>query len=149
MRTYPRREAPPGIGEVMHRHVPDRNETFVGACSSSNMNQTQRSIEPSDIDIRRTRGAVVLEFGTDWCGYCQAAQPAIASALQAHPNVEHLRIEDGKGRPLGRSFAVKLWPTLIFLKDGQEAARVVRPRKGEEVSAALAKIDDPASTGME
>jgi thioredoxin 1 len=116
-------------------------ELAVGASSSSNMSQTQRSIEPSEADIRRTRGALVLEFGTDWCGYCQAAQPAIASALQAHPKVEHRRIEDGKGRPLGRSFAVKLWPTLIFLKDGQEVARVVRPRSRDEVGAALAQVD--------
>jgi thioredoxin 1 len=115
-------------------------ELAVSASSSSNMNQMQRSLDLSDADIRRTRGALVLEFGTDWCGYCQAAQPAIASALQAHPKVEHRRIEDGKGRPLGRSFAVKLWPTLIFLKDGREIARVVRPRTPAEVSAALAQI---------
>jgi thioredoxin 1 len=126
--------------------MPRKNETFVSACNSSNMNQTQCSMEPSDIDIRNTRGAVVLEFGTDWCGHCQAAQPAIASALQAHPDVEHLRIEDGKGRPLGRSFAVKLWPTLIFLKDGREIVRLVRPRNGDEVAAALAKIDSEART---
>jgi thioredoxin 1 len=109
------------------------------------MKQTQRSMETSDADIRSTRGALVVEFGTDWCGYCQAARPAIAAALHAHPKVEHLKIEDGKGRPLGRSLGIKLWPTLIVFKDGQEVARVVRPRNRDEVSAALAKVDDPAA----
>jgi thioredoxin 1 len=56
--------------------------------------------------------------------------------------VRHLQVEDGPGRPLGRSFRVKLWPTLVFLKDGQEVARVVRPSRVEELQDALAKISD-------
>jgi thioredoxin 1 len=72
-------------------------------------------------------GATVLEFGTNWCSWCQGAQPVITEALQARSGLHHLKIEDGKGRPLGRSYGVKLWPTLIFLRDGQEVARVVRP----------------------
>ena len=37
-------------------------------------------------------------------------------------------MEDGRGSPLGRSFRVKLWPTLVLMRDGVEVARVVRPR---------------------
>lgn len=72
-------------------------------------------------------GWLLLEFGTDWCGHCRAAQPAIAEALAACPQIRHLKIEDGPGRRLGRSYRVKLWPTLILLHDGLEQARVVRP----------------------
>ena len=32
-----------------------------------------------------------------------------------------------KGKRLGRTFGVKLWPTLIVMVDGHEAARLVRP----------------------
>ena len=31
---------------------------------------------------------------------------------------------DASGRPLGRSFKVKLWPTLVFLRDGREIERL-------------------------
>ncbi|HEY6641536.1 thioredoxin family protein [Povalibacter sp.] len=109
------------------------------------MNETPGSTEPSTDDIRSTQGPVLLEFGTDWCSHCQAAQPVIAEALQAHPQINHIRIEDGKGRPLGRSFAIKLWPTLIFLRDGEEVTRVVRPRNRGELKSALREID-PATT---
>lgn len=68
-----------------------------------------REQAPPREDIDAMAGAVVVEFGTDWCGYCQAARPAIAQALARRDDVTHLKIEDGKGRPLGRSFRVKLW----------------------------------------
>ncbi len=84
-------------------------------------------------------GGVVLQFGTNWCGYCRAAGPKIDQAL-ADAQVQRVRIEDGKGRPLGRSYQVKLWPTLIFLANGTEVARVVRPWKVEEVTAGLEEL---------
>lgn len=45
-----------------------------------------------------------------------------------------MRIEDGRGRPLGRSFKVKLWSSLILLRDGVEIARVVRPRSATDLA---------------
>jgi thioredoxin 1 len=102
------------------------------------------STEPARSDIDALEGPTVVEFGATWCGYCQAAQPAIAEAFAAHPGVRHLRIEDGPGRRLGRSFRVKLWPTLVFLRGGQEVARVVRPAGVHEIAQALAVIDGSA-----
>ena len=87
--------------------------------------------------IDATQGAVVLEFGTGWCGYCQGAAPHVSAALAEFPAVEHIKVEDGPGRPLGRSFRVKLWPTLIALKDGVEMGRVVRPESAAEIREVL------------
>jgi thioredoxin 1 len=100
--------------------------------------------EPARAAVDEIRGPVVVEFGADWCGHCQAAQPLIAAALAPHPDVQHLKIADGKGRPLGRSFGVKLWPTLVFLRDGQETLRVVRPTDVASVQRGLASITAPA-----
>lgn len=92
---------------------------------------------PSRADVDALRGLTLLEFGTDWCGHCRAAQVAVAQALVQQPHWQHLKVEDGPGRALGRSYRVKLWPTLLVLRDGQEVARVVRPTAAQEVLAAL------------
>jgi thioredoxin 1 len=97
--------------------------------------------EPSRAEIDATPGDVVLEFGTGWCPICAAARPLIDRALAARPGLRHRRIEDGPGKPLGRSFRVKLWPTLVVVRDGVEVARVVRPKREAEVEAALAATD--------
>ena len=102
------------------------------------------SAEPDRAAIDAIAGALVVEFGTAWCGFCRAAQPLIATAFETHPAVRHLKVEDGSGRRLGRSFGVKLWPTLVFMKDGIEVARLVRPPHAAAIEQALAQIDPPA-----
>ncbi|WP_423382265.1 thioredoxin family protein [Burkholderia sp. LMG 32019] len=101
------------------------------------MHTPQRYSEeaPTRAEVDALTGATVIEFGTNWCGICAGAQPAIMASFAAHPAVRHLKIEDGPGRPLGRSFRVKLWPTLVFLRDGVEVARVVRPADAQQIEA--------------
>lgn len=96
--------------------------------------------EPARAEVDAWPGAAVIEFGTGWCGHCQAAQPFIRAAFGDQAPVRHVKIEDGPGRPLGRSFRVKLWPTLVFLKDGVEVDRVVRPLDAAEIRQGLAQI---------
>ncbi|EJO56563.1 thioredoxin family protein [Burkholderia multivorans] len=97
--------------------------------------QRYTSNAPTRAEVEALTGATVIEFGADWCGICAGAQPSIVASLAAHPEVRHLKIEDGPGRPLGRSFGVKLWPTLVFLRDGVEVARVVRPIDARQIEA--------------
>lgn len=99
---------------------------------------TPETLTRADVDA--TRGPLVLEFGTNWCGWCRGAQPHIEAAFTKSPDIPHVKVEDGPGRRLGRSFGVKLWPTLVFLKDGQEVARLVRPDSAEAVAQALRQL---------
>ena len=101
----------------------------------SNKMESDHQIKRADLDM--LKGPAVVEFGTSWCGYCQAAQPIIAAAFVKYPNVNHIKVEDGRGQRLGRSYAVKLWPTLIFLKDGIEISRLVRPTDSASIANAL------------
>jgi thioredoxin 1 len=66
-------------------------------------------------------------------------RPQLAALLAQFPSVRHIKVEDGKGKPLGRSFRVKLWPTLVFLRDGRATKQAVRPT-AEEVRIGLEAI---------
>ena len=104
-------------------------------------NQTYAVDAPDRAEIDALPGFALLEFGVDWCPHCQGAQPAIEAALHDHPGLRHVKIEDGPGRRLGRTFRVKLWPTLILISDGQEVARVVRP-------TAVGDLQEPLSATL-
>jgi thioredoxin 1 len=104
------------------------------------MNDAYLTNEPTRAEVDLLGGLTVLEFGSPWCGYCRSAQPLLAAAFADHQRVRHIKIADASGRPLGRSFNVKLWPTLVFLRDGREITRVVRPRDVSTITNALAKI---------
>jgi thioredoxin 1 len=109
-----------------------------GPRDNQGMETTYANPGPSRAEVDALQGPVVLEFGTPWCGWCRGAQPHITAALAGHPDVRHIKVEDGSGRKLGRSFTVKLWPTLIVLNDGKEVARVVRPADRAAIDEALA-----------
>lgn len=104
------------------------------------MNEHFASAEPPRAEVDALPGATLIEFGTPWCGYCRSAQPLLARALADRPSLRHLKIEDGRGLALGRSFRVKLWPTLIFMRDGQELERLVRPGSAAQIRAALDRL---------
>jgi thioredoxin 1 len=105
------------------------------------MNEVYAAVDPTRAQIDALDGPTLLEFGSPRCGYCRAVQPLLAAALVDHPRVRHIKIADGIGHPLGRSFGVKLWPTLVFLTQGKETARLIRPDDASEIREALARID--------
>jgi len=87
--------------------------------------------EPSREEVDGSTGPVLLEFGASWCPHCQGVQPALKRELAERPEIRHIKVEDGKGKPLGRSFLVKLWPTLVFMRDGRVLAQMSRPAEDE------------------
>lgn len=99
--------------------------------------------EPAAESVQAMPGLVLLEFGTDWCPHCLGAQDAIRKVLESRDDIRHIKVEDGPGRRLGRLFRVKLWPTLVLLKDGQEIRRTVRPQ-GAQGEAAVRMVVEAA-----
>lgn len=100
-------------------------------------NPTYQEEAPTIDEVGKMIGFAVLEFGTNWCEHCIATIPAVRQILSGRA-LPHIKVLDGKGKTLGRSFKVKLWPTLILLESGREVARLVRPVHVDEVQEFLA-----------
>jgi thioredoxin 1 len=94
-------------------------------------------VVPDRVEIDALPGPLLLEFGIDSCPHCRGAQTFIKAVLKRYPDLHHIKIEDGPSRRLGRRFRVKLWPTLILMRGGQEIGRVVRPTNDREISELL------------
>lgn len=97
------------------------------------------SSEPTREEVDRLSGPILLEFGATWCPHCQSIQPELMQSLKRYPRIHHIMVEDGRGKPLGRSFRVKLWPTLVFMQDGQVIRRLVRP-SDVEIQEAMTEL---------
>lgn len=110
--------------------------------SAHGFNPEYGETAPTLEQVRDSRGVAVLEFGTPWCGHCQAAQSAVRTVLSQHPELLHIKVLDGKGKALGRAFGVRLWPTLILLRDGAELARLVRPLAADAVRELVAQAPE-------
>lgn len=82
---------------------------------------------PTRAEFDALPGRVLLEFGTPWCSICQAIQPRVAELTSARSDIRHIKVEDGPGQPLGRSFKVRFWPYFVFQKDGVVVRELVRP----------------------
>lgn len=104
------------------------------------MTTVYAATEPTRAAADALEGPTLIEFGAPWCGHCLAVQPLLAKVIADYPQVRHLKIEDGSSRRLGRSFQVKLWPTLIFLREGQTLARLVRPTNVSEIEEAFEQL---------
>ena len=100
---------------------------------------TYHEEEPTRNDVDQASGLTLLEFGANWCGHCQAVSTTIEELTNKRTDVRHVRIADGRGKPLGRSFRVKLWPTLILLRDGKVISELVRPTRAE-IQTAFAQL---------
>ena len=107
--------------------------------SATGFNPDYAEDAPTFEQVSSLSGDIVLEFGAPWCEHCQVAHPAVQEVLTEHAGLSHIKIYDGKGKPLGRAFKVKLWPTLILLHDGEEVARLVRPLRADEVHQLISK----------
>ena len=88
--------------------------------------QEYTTSEPNRAYVDGLSGAVLLEFGAEWCPHCQAVQPALRKLFETHPQVRHLKVEDGKGRPLLFSSQALAQPG--FSK-GWQSARATGPAR--------------------
>lgn len=97
-------------------------------------------------EVEQLQGPVVVEFGANWCGICGGFTPQAAKEFEPFENVQHIRVEDGPGKRLGRSFRVKLWPTFVFMRDGQVIEQVSRPTR-DQVRRGLEAITREVANG--
>lgn len=91
-----------------------------------------------NFDEVTAKGTVLVDFYADWCGPCRMVGPIVEEIANENATdavIAKLNVDD-EGEIASR-FGVMSIPTLIVLKDGEEATRAVGVRSKEQILAML------------
>lgn len=68
-----------------------------------------------DIDRKLADGPVFLEFGAEWCQYCQDEKPVIENLSKKYGSVAFIEINTDQDRPMAVSFMVNGIPQMDII----------------------------------
>ena len=80
---------------------------------------------------------VLIDFYADWCGPCRMIAPMIEEIAEEREDILVGKINVDDAPRIAEQFGVMSIPTLIVLRDGKEAARMVGLRPKADILKAL------------
>jgi len=67
----------------------------------------------------------ILDFWADGCGNCKMLEPALAQIEAEFPDIRVTKLNVKDAEPEVLKYEIMSLPTLVFLKDGTEVAKMV------------------------
>lgn len=84
---------------------------------------------------------VLIDFFAPWCGHCQQLLPVIeclADEVGEQFAICKLNVDDYREKAI--DCGIRTVPTMIFFRNGKEAARLAGNKSREEILEALGKV---------
>jgi thioredoxin 1 len=75
--------------------------------------------------ISGSKKPVVVDFWAVWCGPCQMLAPVIEKLAENHEEVQVAKVDVDQVPDVAAQFGISAIPTVIYFKEGKEAARFV------------------------
>ncbi|MCF6356778.1 MAG: thioredoxin [Draconibacterium sp.] len=71
------------------------------------------------------RGVILVDFWAPWCAPCKMIAPILNEIAESQNEFKIGKVNVDHNQPLAKKFKVRNIPTLLILKDGVEAGRIV------------------------
>ncbi len=78
-----------------------------------------------DAEVMKYDKAVVIDFYADWCGPCKMISPILEELSKEWKDVKFVKLDTEADPEIAMKFNVMSIPTLIVMRQGREAGRVV------------------------
>jgi len=79
----------------------------------------------------------VLYFSATWCAACFIIGPLLERIAEEHPEIEFHKIDVDDDFEVANYYNVQGMPTLIYMQEGKEVARVVGPLTRKDILEGL------------
>ncbi len=90
--------------------------------------------------IAAHEGALLLEFGADWCPPCRQIEPALeAIERDLAPDLTVRTVDVDRLPELVRRYDVRSAPTMLLFRDGEQRLRMVGARPERALREAIAE----------
>ena len=71
------------------------------------------------------RGVVLVDFWAPWCAPCKIIAPTLNEIAESQNDFTIAKVNVDHNQQLAQKFKVRSIPTMVILKDGKEAGRIV------------------------
>lgn len=97
-------------------------------------------ITTAQFDALDKSGPMLLEFYSKTCGPCKMLAFVLKDIAKSDPDFRIYQADFNENEDLKERFQVKGFPTMLFLKDGQEASRLEGLKQKPAIIAEIAKL---------
>lgn len=81
--------------------------------------------ENFETEVLKSEKTVLIDFYADWCGPCKMLSPIVEQFASENENVKVVKVNVDDAQDLAVDYGVMSIPTLVVIKNGQEANRAV------------------------
>ena len=76
-------------------------------------------------EVLNSNKPVLIDFYADWCGPCKMISPVVEAVAKENEDIKVVKVNVDDAQDLAIKYEVMSIPTLVVIKDGEEANRTI------------------------